>query len=569
MIRTWALSLLLIGFGKMIQSQSLFPTPSYPSNYLFPLKIPIQLVGNFGECRPDHFHSGLDIRTNGRENIPVYAVENGYVSKVIVMPSGFGNALCITHPGGYSTLYAHLNNFFPELQAYVKRRQYQTQSWKQEMVLMPHQFPVRRGQQIAKSGNTGSSHGPHLHMEIRKTKGDIPLNPLFFYPQLTDTKPPVFKKLAIYNASQSIYTQDPLLIKNLLGSTSNFRLTDTVRVPFESVYCGVEAIDLMQVATGTLGFYEMQVGCDGQARLAWRMDAISYSDTRYMNALVDYKTSFLHKIWIQLGHILPGNRLTVYKKMHPKGGEISLSDGQPHRVQIKILDTHGNQSELLFWIRKTSTFSKRASCQEYLGSRDEATVLRNGLRVFIASGTLYDFVCQSLIQQRLNEKGMPFYDVFDQTIPLHVPLKVSIRPGIPVGPEQKSKMCLRPLSGKGTLGRGCAMQDEDGWWITSLQQSGRYCWQIDTSAPVIQLTHRAIHTLVSGDRLEFEIKEESTQVEQVLAMVDRQWLCLEQRGNRFYYQVDEHFPKGQHTLLIKAWDANRNERTFVIQLNRK
>lgn len=569
MIQRWVLSLFLIGCGEMIQAQSVFPSPTYPSHFLFPLKIPIQLVGNFGECRPDHFHSGLDLRTNGRENLPVFSVEDGYVSKVIVMPTGFGKALCITHPGGYTTLYAHLNNFFPELQAYVKRRQYQTQSWKQEMVLMPHQFPVRRGQLIAKSGNTGSSQGPHLHMEIRKTKGDIPLNPLFFYPQLTDTKPPVFKKLAIYDASQSIYSQNPMLNKTLMKSTTNFMLTDTVRVPFESVYFGVEAVDLMQVATGTLGFYEMQVYCDDQVRLAWRMDAISYSDTRYMNALVDYRTSILQKIWIQLGHVLPGNRLAVYKKIHPQGGVISLTDGRSHRIQLKILDTHGNQSELLFWIRKASSVQNRVTCPERLGYLDKATVLRNGLRVFIPSGTLYDFVCKSWIQQGFNEKGIPFYTVFDQTIPLHVPIKVSLRPGNPVNPERKSKVCLRTLSEQGAMGRGSAMYHEDGWWVASLQQAGRYCWQFDTTAPVIKFTHRGNQTIASGERLEFEINEESTQVEQVFAMVDQQWLCLEQRGNRFSYQVEEHFPKGPHTLLLKAWDANRNERTFAVQLNRK
>ncbi|MBL7754090.1 MAG: M23 family metallopeptidase [Chitinophagaceae bacterium] len=568
MNRICLLCLFLIGFSEIISAQHLFARPNYPTNYLFPLKIPIQLVGNFGECRPDHFHSGLDIRTNGQENLPVYAVEKGYISKVIVMPTGFGKAICVTHPGGFTTLYAHLNSFFPELQAYVKRRQYQTKSWRQEIVLMPHQFPVRRGQLIAKSGNTGSSQGPHLHMEIRKSKDDLPVNPLFFYPQLTDTKPPVFKKLAIYNAAQSIYEQDALLIKNLVRKHENFQVSDTLILPHESVYFGVEANDLMEVATGTLGIYEMQVYSDQQERIAWRMDQISYSATRYMNALVDYKTSILQKIWIQLGHILPGNRLAVYKKSHPEGGKISLTDGRPHRIQIKILDTHGNQSELLFWVRKSSIATRNTSCSEKLGSQVDATIQLHDLRVFLPSGALYDQVCKAMIQQGLNENRTPLYNLFERTVPMHIPIEVAIRPTNPMGSFPRTKLCFCALGENGQKGRGVAMRYENGWWVTTLVKSGKYSWYQDTIAPLIRSSHKSRQKIVSGDRLDFEITEESTQVDQVYATVGKQWICLEQRGNHYTYRVDEHFPNGLQTLMLKAWDANRNERTFTLLLNR-
>src|ERR1051326_2356721 len=144
---------------------------SYPQGYFRdPLDIPIQLVSNFGELRSNHFHMGLDIRTQGRENLPVRAAEDGYVSRIKIEKGGYGNAIYILHPNGYTTLYAHLNSFYPSLSAYIKKKQYREESWEQDFDLPANLFPVKKGQLIALSGNTGASGGPHLHFEIRDSK---------------------------------------------------------------------------------------------------------------------------------------------------------------------------------------------------------------------------------------------------------------------------------------------------------------------------------------------------------------------------------------------------------------
>src|SRR5690242_4421346 len=142
--------------------------PNYPKYYFRdPLGIsPMEIVANYGELRPDHWHMGLDIRTNQKENLPVYAAAEGYIAHIGIRPQSFGRFIIINHPNGYSTLYAHLNDFYPALEEYVTEQQYNQESWAIELDFTKGKFPVYKGQFIAYSGNTGGSQGPHLHFEI-------------------------------------------------------------------------------------------------------------------------------------------------------------------------------------------------------------------------------------------------------------------------------------------------------------------------------------------------------------------------------------------------------------------
>ncbi len=182
----------------------------YPKGYFRnPLNIPIQLAANFGELRNNHFHMGFDIRTNQRENLPVFAAADGYVSKIKIERFGFGRAIYITHPNGYTTLYAHLNKFFTGLEDFVTEQQYTEEKWEQEIELSPTQFAVKKGQLIAYSGNTGGSQGPHLHFEIRDTETGNNLNPWLFDMGLTDNIKPFIYRLYYYDRRYSTYSSGP------------------------------------------------------------------------------------------------------------------------------------------------------------------------------------------------------------------------------------------------------------------------------------------------------------------------------------------------------------------------
>ena len=193
-------------------SGQFFPSANYPRNiFRNPLDIPISLAANFGELRANHYHMGLDIRTEHRENLPVFAAADGYVYRIKIEPFGFGQAIYIRHAGGYLTLYAHLNAFYPALAAWVKQKQYERQCWDISLDPPAGLFTVKKGDLIAYSGNMGGSQGPHLHFEIRTDPGDLNLNPLLFGLPVHDDTPPVFRSLSVYDRNRSFYEQSPFL----------------------------------------------------------------------------------------------------------------------------------------------------------------------------------------------------------------------------------------------------------------------------------------------------------------------------------------------------------------------
>src|SRR5664279_528463 len=288
-------------------SGQFFQNPSYPRNdFRNPLGVPIKLAANFGELRANHYHMGLDIRTEHRENLPVYAAADGYIYRIKIEPFGFGQAIYILHPEGYLTLYAHLNAFYPALAAWVKQKQYEKERW--DLTLDPPAglFNVKKGQQIANSGNMGGSQGPHLHFEIRTFPNDVNLNPLLFGLPVKDDTPPVIRSLSVYDRNRSFYEQQPLFI-TVKGKSARY----TLMAP--ELVCNTPNPEFRIVGFNTQtgsdnpnGIYEGVIYDNGVAASGFQMNRISYNETLGINAHIDYPTHAHGGPYYQLLFRMPG-----------------------------------------------------------------------------------------------------------------------------------------------------------------------------------------------------------------------------------------------------------------------
>jgi hypothetical protein len=548
-----------------LQAQSVFPEKNYPTNYFInPVDTTFSIVGNFGECRPNHFHSGIDIRTNGEENHHIAAAAAGYVSRIKIEPGGFGNALYITHPNGLTTVYAHLNRFRNDIENWLRAEQYRSRSWRQDITLTPNQFPVQQGDFIALSGNTGSSQGPHLHFEIRNTITEAPLNGLLFFNQYPDTVAPRLYQLASYNGQLSIYQQTPTLYTTKEIRKGVYKLQrDTIEVG-QQFFLGLRADDFSQVATGTLGLFELQLYVDDQLYFAWQLDSISYNVTRYMNAHADYATRKQNKGWFQLAHRLPNDRLPIYKNASGKQGRVEIKPGEYRRVRLICLDASLNTSTLEFIAHGNERKIDSEKCINLFKAGQPNRLNNAWMSIQLNEQALYDDVCFRT-SIGLNPQTKAYrYHVHDAGLPLHTNMQLSLKPRFQLPDSLSRYAALVRIDGQQRTGRPAYLLENR---VSSyVKEAGDYEIVIDSIPP------RITSTIKNGDRinerqpLSFVITDETTSVFKAEAYVEGQWLRLVQQGNRFYYEPDAYFPLGKHTLRITATDENNNtaSREFIL-----
>jgi hypothetical protein len=323
------------------------------SPFISPLKIPLALSANFGELRIDHFHSGLDIKTQSVTGKEVVASADGYVYRISVSPGGFGRALYIKHPSGYSTVYGHLERFSKEIDEYVKALQYEKKSFMVTLYPPRDKFPVTQGEIIAWSGNSGSSGGPHLHYEIRKSEGEIPVNPLSFDFAITDNIRPVIEKLVVYpiNKNSLINNQNKKKWINVAGSNGKYTLPDDTEINISgNAGFGIKSFDLLDDSNNKCAVYSIELLIDSSKIFKYVMDAFSFNESRYINSHIDYEIYQKENIYIERTFVLPNDKLSVYKNLVHRG-IFNFDDNRTHQAEIIVTDMSNNKSTLSFKIK--------------------------------------------------------------------------------------------------------------------------------------------------------------------------------------------------------------------------
>ncbi len=592
--------LLLAGVNAFAQQKNTIVATDYPQDYFRnPLDIPIFLAGNFGECRPGHFHSGIDIKTKGEENQPVHAAAEGYISRIKMEKGGFGHGLYITHPNGYTTLYAHLNDFAPAIQQYVRHQQYEKQQWNIDLQLSASQFPVKKGQIIASSGNTGASTAPHLHFEIRNTKTEHPLNPELFGLPIVDNIAPVPVEVAFYqyygrehnrdNVPISIYDgfyrragisltkkegiYRPLKVDNIANSKGYKIIKDTVYVPDGIIGLGIQAGDYMEGSDNILTFYKAKLFLDDSLQSEITLDDIGYDETRYINGYVDYGARVESNKWIQCLFKLHGNKLDrIFSKLNKQNGRLTIPLGSVHKVEIVLIDDAGNKSPINFYAKGVDIRDNlyRDQLFEFFFA-DSVNTFNDrdypNVTFTLDNRQLYDNIYFEF-RSESNIKGYSDkYKIHDPNTPLHHYFDLKIKPNRPVPFDLRSKMTLMYSDGKDEEG-SVAVPVDDGWYKAPARAFGTYWLDADTIPPVIKTGQKQGAILSKAKQITIDVKDAQTSVKKFNGYIDDKWVCFEQHGSSFFYKFDEHCSKGKHKLLFKAEDENANSATYTLTFTR-
>jgi hypothetical protein len=548
-----------------------FPEKNYPKGYFRnPLSIPMNLSGNFGELRPNHYHMGLDLKTEKRENLPVYAAADGYIARVKIEPAGFGRAIYINHPNGYTSLYAHLNDFNPALESFVKQQQYRLESWNVFLEFPQGLFPVKKGEFIAYSGNTGGSEAPHVHFELRRTSDDVNVNPMLFGFPLPDNTRPSIIRLAIYDRNKSTYEQAPKIIpllRNVNGYTTN---PSTIISASNKVSLGITAYDTHTGSSNQNGIYEAAVYDNEKLIAAFQMDQISYNDTRYLNAHIDYRTKANGGPYLQHLSPLPGYLNSIYRNLDGDG-VIDLTDQLVHVIRIVTKDAYGNTSSLTTNLRYNgaAVFTKESTAKMFYPLMLDVFESEE-CEFYMGEKCLYDSVHLNYSTTRSANPAVvsSVHDIGAAYIPLQDSFTVRIWPSRQLDANERSRVVMQRFNGaKKSVQK---VQWQINWASARFRDFGSFQLVVDQSPPIIVPVGFANGAnLTKASRISFTVKDNLESFKKFRAELDGKWLRFtNDKGRTFHYRFDERCAPGQHELKVYVEDEAGNATTEIYRFTR-
>jgi murein DD-endopeptidase MepM/ murein hydrolase activator NlpD len=554
-----SVALVLFCLAPVFTQAQFFALKNYPQQYFeWPVITASKgIVANFGELRPNHYHMGLDCRTDQKQNLQVVAAADGYIAKVKIEPFGFGRAIYINHPNGLTTLYAHLNNFNPELEKYITAQQYQLKSWKVFLDIPANLFPVKKGTFIAYSGSTGGSQGPHVHFEIRDTKTDKVLNPSLFGFPLPDNVPPDIIRLAVYDRCISTYEQTPKMyaVKKLKGVytvSPALLVTNTDRVSF-----GIAAFDRYNASNNRNGIYEAIVYDNETPVTGFQIDNISYDETRYLNAHIDYKLRSSGGPFIEHLSKLPGYNNSVYKTTNGNG-VISLEDDSVHTIKIVVKDALGNSSTLQFQMSRGPGFvAKPKENSSPFATKFVPSFINlfenSSISFYLPENALYDTIHFQYKEMPV-PGGYTIYQLHNNSVPVQTYFPIKIKAASPL----PDKMVMhRFVNSKHDYAKAAY---ENGWYKASFREFGNFQLMIDTIPPTISpVGFKDGMNAAKLSAIKFVVLDNTEEIENFTATLDGNWLRFSNdKGRTFIYLFDDKCQPGAHELKITVTDQVGN-----------
>lgn len=610
--------LLLFFFSSSVLSQDSLNVKCLPiygkAGFGPPLDIPLFLAGNFAEIRPNHFHGGIDIKTESIEGKKIYSIAKGRVSRIKVSTRGYGKALYIDHPNGYTSVYGHLQRYSDKIEEYLQKHQYKKETFEIELFPSKHELLVDSGEVVAFSGNSGGSSGPHLHFEIRDTKTEWGVNPLLFGFDIKDNISPQIKVLGIYplSGSSSVNGKNKPVLTGTFKSNGHYRIAAKSPVNVKgAIGFGIEVTDNMNGTGNVCGIFSIELQVDGNTIYYHDVEKVSFDETRYINSHIDYELCKTKGRNIQKSFLQPNNKLGIYKNVK-NSGIILFNDSLLHLVKYVVKDSYGNTSVLEFTVRShpfRNALPEQPAADTLFAELDSLSCEENSLQNFslqsdsaasepdtfgismdsipskfnffryneynsyetkdvivsMPKNILYDnLLFEYSIGTRIKGGVSPVHRLHHPLVPLHSFMTISIKTDS-IKKEYFNKAFIASLNGSHPVAEGGSY--EDGFVTTKTRSFGNYTVLIDTIPPGI----KPISVSGSREKMVFRIGDNLSGIKSYRGTIDNKWILMEydyKTGLLVYTFDDSRVSSGRHLFQLTVTDERGNSSIYKTNIVR-
>ena len=544
-----------------------FSQEKYPKNYFQnPLDIPLELSGTFGELRSNHFHAGLDIKTQGKVGFKVFAVADGYISRIKVQQYGYGKTIYITHPNGYTSVYGHLSKFNTKIDAYVKRIQYKKENYETGNIFPKKEaFILKKGQIIAYSGDTGGSGGPHLHFEIRNTKSEHVINPMLFGISIPDSKLPTIQSLLGYPLSEDarINKQNnshEISIKHMgNGKYIADRITASGTIGF-----GVHVFDRLDNAWNKNGIYSLEMLVNGKRHYYHDVSTFSFAESKYLNLLIDYSYYKRYKRRIQKTFKENKNELSIYKGLI-NNGKINIKSGFNYTIEIIAKDIIGNSSSLKIPVigkKSNAVFKKQKDTTAYKIIADNFQKFKKeNITIAFPKNTFY----QDIYLDFKVDSGVA--KVHTPSIPLNKSYTLTFNVSKYTAQEKEQLYIVNTEYAK--YPRYVNTRKKDTTFYTTTKTLGKYTLKMDTLKPDVKILYiDNKQWITSAKTLKVKVSDVDSGIKNWRATIDDSWILMQynhKKGILTYNFSDKILVGSKHIFKLVLSDnvGNTTERSIT------